>query len=58
MDIIKRIGLTVFGLLKQLWLIPQSVTSVIEQRRRRIARNELEIERLDRIRNPSKYVGK
>jgi len=58
MRILKLIGLTVIGLVKQVWLIPQSVSFAMKQRRLRIVRNELEIERLDRIRNPSKYLGK
>jgi hypothetical protein len=43
---------------KQVWLLPQSVAIALRQKRRQIALNELEAERLDRIRNPSKYLGK
>jgi len=48
----------IIQLLKQAWLLPQSVAIAVEQRRRQIVLNELEAERLDRIRNPSKYLGK
>jgi hypothetical protein len=58
MHILKLIGLTLFQLAKQVWLLPQSIALAVTQRRQRIARNEFEIERLDRIRNPSKYLGK
>jgi hypothetical protein len=58
MHILKLIGLTFFQLVKQIWLLPQSIALAVTQRRQRIARNEFEIERLDRIRNPSKYLGK
>ena len=58
MNILKLIGLTIFQLTKQVWLLPQSIALAVTQRRQRIARNEFETERLDRIRNPSKYLGK
>ena len=57
MDILKRIFLTIAGLAEQIWLIPQSVIEAIKQRRRRVARAELETERLDRIRNPRSIWG-
>jgi protein-S-isoprenylcysteine O-methyltransferase Ste14 len=45
-----------------LWLVtrllPQSIVNAVKQRRRRTVLNESEAERLDRIRNPSKYLGK
>ena len=58
MYILKLIGLTIVQLVKQVWLLPQSITGAVEQRRRRVVLVEREIERLDRIRNPSKYLGK
>jgi len=58
MHTLKLIGLTILGLIKQAWLIPQSITMAIQQRRQRIVRDKMEAERLDRICNPSKYVGK
>jgi len=45
-------------LIKQARLLPRSVTEAAEQRRRQVVLNEHEAERLDRIRNPSKYLGK
>ena len=48
----------IVGLIKQAWLFPQSVAMAIQQRRRQMALDELEAERLDRIRNPVKYLGK
>jgi hypothetical protein len=43
---------------RQVWLLVQSVANAFRQRRRMIALREQETERLDRIRNPSKYLGK
>jgi len=34
------------------------VANAVKQRRRQIVLNELEAERLDRIRNPLKHLGK
>jgi hypothetical protein len=39
-------------------LIPKTIVNAIKQRQRQTVLNELETERLDRIRNPSKYLGK
>ena len=58
MHTLKLIGLTILQLVKQVWLLPQSVANAVKQRQRQVVRNELEAERLDRIRNPSKYLGK
>jgi hypothetical protein len=58
MNIPKLICLTFFQLVKQAWFLPQSVVNAVQQRRRFAVRNGLEAERLDRIRNPSKYLGK
>lgn len=58
MNTLKLICLTIIQLIKQAWLLPQSVAIAAKQRRRRTVVNELEAERLDRIRNPSKYLGK
>jgi hypothetical protein len=55
---LKIICLTVIQLVKQACLIPQNIANAFKQRRLRAVRNELEVERLDRIRNPSKYLGK
>ena len=58
MYILKLICMTFIQLVKQAWLLPQSITDAVKQRRRQVVRNEREAERLDRIRNPSKYLGK
>jgi hypothetical protein len=58
MNILKLVCLTAFQLVKQVWLLPQTVANAIKQRRLQGVRNEHEAERLDRIRNPSKYLGK
>jgi hypothetical protein len=58
MPILKLICQKTIGLFKQAWLSPHSVAVALEQRRRQFALNVLEAERLDRIRNPSKYLGK
>ena len=58
MRIFQIICLTLFQLLKQVWLLPKTLATSIKQRQRQIVLNESEIERLDRIRNPSKYLGK
>ena len=58
MHTLKVIYLTILQLVKQVWLLPQSVANAVNQRRRQVVLNELEAERLDRIRNPLKYLGK
>ena len=55
---IKLICLTIVNLVKQAWLLPQTVTLALQQRRGQLTRHQLEAERLDRIRNPSKYAGR
>jgi hypothetical protein len=55
---LKFICRTTVGLFKEVWLFPHSVAVALKQRRRRFALNIIEAERLDRIRNPSKYRGK
>ena len=58
MNTLRLIGLTLVQLITQVWRLPQSIANVFKQRRRQVAWDELEAERLDRIRNPSKYLGK
>jgi len=58
MNPLKLIGLTICQLVKQVWFLPRSIAEAFQQRRRLAVRNGLEAERLDRIRNPSKYLGK
>jgi hypothetical protein len=49
--------LTIINLVKQAWLLPQTVAIALQQRREQLARRHFEAERLDRIRNPSRYAG-
>jgi hypothetical protein len=58
MNQFKLISLTMFNLVKQIWLLPQTFALSLQQRRRRLALNLFEAERLDRVRNPSKYLGR
>jgi hypothetical protein len=58
MQILMLIWRTIVNLAKQVWLLPKTIALVLQQRRRLIERHEFEIERLDRIRNPSKYAGR
>ena len=58
MNILKRIRLAVVRLFKQVGLLPQAIADAVRQRQQRNVLNELEVERLDRIRNPEKYRGK
>jgi hypothetical protein len=58
MNILKQIWLATIQLIKQAWLLPQTVANAVRQRGQQTALNEHEAERLDRIRNPSKYRGK
>jgi hypothetical protein len=58
MDTLKLICLTVAGLIKQVLYLPHTIVLAVQNRRQRVVRKGLEVERLDRIRNPSKYLGK
>jgi len=58
MKTLKRIGLTFIQLVKQAWSLPRAISNAFKQRQQRTILNGLETERLDRIRNPSKYLGK
>jgi len=58
MHTLKLICLTIVRLVKQASLLPQSFADAAKQRERQAVLDELESERLDRIRNPSKYLGK
>jgi hypothetical protein len=51
MQKLRYLGQAVVNLIKQTWLLPK-------RRRLRAVLNEQEAERLDRIRNPSKYLGR
>ncbi len=58
MQMLKSIFQAIVGLIKQLWRLPDLAAAAMKQKRRRFAVDLLEAERLDRIRNPSKYLGK
>ena len=58
MNTLNLIYITIIRLFKQARLLPKTIADAVKQRRRQTALNELEVERLDRIRNPSKYLGK
>jgi hypothetical protein len=58
MHVLKLICRRTVGLFKQAWLFAYSMAVAVKHRRRRLAVNVLEAERLDRIRNPSKYLGR
>jgi hypothetical protein len=44
--------------LRSLQFFPETVTGFFRRRQVRLAADELEVERLDRIRHPEKYRGK
>jgi len=58
MHALKLIFARIAGLVQLAGRLPYSVALALKQRRRQFALNLIEAERLDRIRNPSKYLGK
>lgn len=50
--------MTLAELIQKICLIPKKLAGAARERQLQIVRNEQEVERLDRIRNPSKYRGK
>jgi hypothetical protein len=58
MHLLKLTCLTIINLVKQAWLLPQTITLALQERRSQLTRHRCETERLDRIRNPSKYAGR
>ena len=50
--------LTAFLLVKQVWLLPRAIATAARQRRQKAVLAAFEVERLDRLRNPSNYRGK
>jgi hypothetical protein len=50
--------LTILQWFKQIAAIPQTIANAAKERERQRVLDEHEVERLDRIRNPSKYRGK
>lgn len=58
MHTLKLIWLTLVQLIRQVCRLPQMVAQAVKQRRQQGVLDGLEVERLDRIRNPEKYRGK
>jgi hypothetical protein len=58
MHALKLICERTVGFFKQARRLPYLVALALKQRRRQFALKVVEVERLDRIRNPSKYLGK
>ena len=58
MHILKYICLTVVQLAKQVWALPKAIATGFRNWRQEVAWSEAEADRLDRIRHPSKYLGK
>ena len=54
----KTLKLIYQKIVQLIWALPHALTNAGNARRQRAALNELEVERLDRLRNPSKYWGK
>jgi hypothetical protein len=58
MNLFKVICFTIAELAKQVWAFPATVAANSRKRRQLAQVSEGEMERLDRLRNPSKYLGK
>jgi len=58
MNALKVIGRSFIELFRQIRSLPQTIADALRQRQQRAIVQELEIERLDRIRHPEKYRGK
>ena len=58
MHIFKVFCLTIVELAKQAWAFPATVAANLRRRRRLPEVDVTEAERLDRLRHPSKYLGK
>jgi hypothetical protein len=55
---LKNLFLSLVQLARQAWLLPQTAANAVRKRRLEVSLRQHEVERLDRIRNPSKYLGK
>jgi hypothetical protein len=58
MDILKHIWSTLREMGRELWNLPRYVANISVRKREQAVLDDQEAERLDRIRNPSKYRGK
>jgi len=55
---LKLICMTIGHLIKQAFSFPQTAATALNHRRRQAEFDEYEVDRLDRLRHPSKYLGK
>jgi hypothetical protein len=58
MNALRILGESFIQLFRQIWFLPQTIANAAKQKQQRAIVHELEVERLDRIRNPHKYRGK
>jgi len=58
MHILKVIYFTIAELVKQVWAFPTTAAANFRKKRGLAEVNDAEAERLDRLRHPSKYLGK
>ena len=58
MNPLKNIWMKVSQGFAKICPLPQAIANFARQRQQQVVLNELEAERLDRIRNPEKYRGK
>ena len=58
MKALKAIYLAIIQIARQVWSLPRTVADAVGRKRQQTVLDANEIERLDRIRNPSKYLGK
>ncbi|HEV2391551.1 MAG TPA: hypothetical protein VG146_04220 [Verrucomicrobiae bacterium] len=58
MYIFEFIYRTIVNLFREAWRVPQAIAGGAKDRRRQTRREVSEAERLDRIRQPWKYLGK
>jgi hypothetical protein len=55
---LKLLWLALVQLFIQAWSLPHYLVMAVKQREKRAVLHALELERLDRLRNPTKYQGK
>ena len=58
MNQLRRLGRSCVRWVKQFGRLPHTMATLAQRRREQAVRDEMETERLDRICNPSKYLGK
>ena len=55
---LKVVGFTIFQVVKLIWSLPQLIAASLRARRKQDDLDSAEAERLDRLRNPSDYIGR